>query len=254
MSNEPTDASSIIEAVLEKYADDLIDLRRDLHAHPELSWSEKRTTGRRRPARPRPGLDVRLTNGTGLIADLGDRGPVVALRADLDALPVDDTTGEAWASRTSRRRPRLRPRRAHRRAGRCRARARRGARPRPAARPGPLPVPARRGGHARRSAAADGGGRPRRGAPDLHAALRPDRRRRPARAARGTAHRRGRRPRRPADGPRRPHLSPAPDRGPHLRPRQGDHRAARDPVPAARPARRRQRGVGLGPCRLARTT
>ena len=100
MSNEPTDASSIIEAVLEKYADDLIDLRRDLHAHPELSWSEKRTTAVVADRLTEAGLAVRLTNGTGLIADLGDRGPVVALRADLDALPVDDTTGEVWASRT----------------------------------------------------------------------------------------------------------------------------------------------------------
>ncbi len=100
MSNEPTDASSIIEAVLEKYADDLIDLRRDLHAHPELSWSEKRTTAVVADRLTEAGLDVRLTNGTGLIADLGDRGPVIALRADLDALPVDDTTGEVWASRT----------------------------------------------------------------------------------------------------------------------------------------------------------
>ena len=40
MSTEPTDASGVIEAVLEKYADELTDLRRDLHAHPELSWSE----------------------------------------------------------------------------------------------------------------------------------------------------------------------------------------------------------------------
>jgi amidohydrolase len=100
MSNEPTDASSIIEAVLEKYADDLIDLRRDLHAHPELSWSEKRTTAVVADRLTQAGLDVRLTKGTGLIAELGDRGPVIALRADLDALPVDDTTGEVWASRT----------------------------------------------------------------------------------------------------------------------------------------------------------
>jgi amidohydrolase len=100
MSNEPTDASSIIEAVLEKYADDLIDLRRDLHAHPELSWSENRTTAVVADRLTQAGLDVRLTKGTGLIAELGDRGPVIALRADLDALPVEDTTGEIWASTT----------------------------------------------------------------------------------------------------------------------------------------------------------
>ena len=100
MSNEPTDASSIIEAVLEKYADELVDLRRDLHAHPELSWSEKRTTAVVADRLIEAGLSVRRLDGTGLIADLGDRGPVIALRADLDALPVDDTTGEAWASRT----------------------------------------------------------------------------------------------------------------------------------------------------------
>ncbi len=100
MSNEPTDASGIIEAVLEKYADELIDLRRDLHAHPELSWSEKRTTAVVAERLTEAGLAVRLIDGTGLIAELGDQGPVVALRADLDALPVDDTTGEIWASRT----------------------------------------------------------------------------------------------------------------------------------------------------------
>jgi amidohydrolase len=99
MSNEPTDASGTIEAVLEKYADELIDLRRDLHANPELSWSEHRTTAVVADRLAEAGLAVRLIDGTGLIAEVGDHGPVVALRADLDALPVDDTTGEAWASR-----------------------------------------------------------------------------------------------------------------------------------------------------------
>jgi amidohydrolase len=99
MSNEPTDASSTIESVLEKYADELIDLRRDLHANPELSWSEQRTTAVVADRLREAGLDVRLIDGTGLIAEVGDHGPVIALRADLDALPVDDTTGEAWASR-----------------------------------------------------------------------------------------------------------------------------------------------------------
>ncbi len=100
MSNEPTDASGVIEAVLEKYGDDLVDFRRDLHAHPELSWSEKRTTSVVADRLAEAGLEVKRIDGSGLIAELGDRGPVIGLRADLDALPVDDTTGEPWASRT----------------------------------------------------------------------------------------------------------------------------------------------------------
>ena len=40
-----TDAAlALVETVVDKHADDLVDLRRDLHAHPELSWHETRTT------------------------------------------------------------------------------------------------------------------------------------------------------------------------------------------------------------------
>jgi amidohydrolase len=105
-----SDASEVIESVVDKYAEDLIDLRRDLHAHPEQSWHERRTTdvvaGRleelglrvtRLPASSAQGT----RSGTGLIADLGVEGPIVALRADLDALPVEDTTTSAWTSRTA---------------------------------------------------------------------------------------------------------------------------------------------------------
>ena len=42
--SDAASASHLIGAVVEKYADELIDLRRDLHAHPELSWAEHRTT------------------------------------------------------------------------------------------------------------------------------------------------------------------------------------------------------------------
>lgn len=98
--SEPSPASRTIESVVEKYADDLVDLRRDLHAHPELSWEETRTTEVVASRLREAGLTVTRLSGTGLYADLGSSGPVVALRADLDALPVEDTTGEAWASRT----------------------------------------------------------------------------------------------------------------------------------------------------------
>ncbi len=98
--SDPSPASRTIESVVEKYTDDLIGLRRDLHAHPELSWEETRTTEVVAARLREAGLTVTRLDRTGLYADLGSSGPVVALRADLDALPVEDTAGEEWASRT----------------------------------------------------------------------------------------------------------------------------------------------------------
>ena len=96
--SESTTASATIASVVDKYADDLVELRRDLHAHPELSWTEQRTTGIVAEWLEQAGLRVTRLDGTGLVADLGVQGPIVALRADLDALPVEDTTGDRWAS------------------------------------------------------------------------------------------------------------------------------------------------------------
>ncbi|CUR60262.1 putative amidohydrolase [metagenome] len=92
------EASRVIESVVDKFGDELIDLRRDLHAHPELSWQESRTTELVATRLADLGFVVRRLPRSGLIADLGTQGPVVALRADLDALPVDDRTGDPWAS------------------------------------------------------------------------------------------------------------------------------------------------------------
>ncbi len=79
--------------------EELVALRRDLHAHPELAWQEQRTTTLVAERLDRAGLEVRLLPKSGLIAEVGSGdGPFVALRADLDALPVDDRGGEPWAS------------------------------------------------------------------------------------------------------------------------------------------------------------
>ncbi len=106
-SATPAEASRLLAETVDKLADELVDLRRDLHAHPELSWHERRTTEVARERVAGAGWEITPTGATGFYADLGagpgdpsDRGPVVALRADLDALPVDDTTGDAWASTT----------------------------------------------------------------------------------------------------------------------------------------------------------
>jgi amidohydrolase len=74
-------------------ADDLIGLRRHLHAHPELGRTEHDTTALVARRLEAAGLTPRvLGSGTGLICDIGGvrPGPVIALRADLDALPIQD--------------------------------------------------------------------------------------------------------------------------------------------------------------------
>ena len=91
-------ATSVITEVIDKYADDLIALRRDLHAHPELSWGEARTSERVVSALDGTGWSVNRVDGGGVIADIGSGDGLVALRADLDALPVDDLITDGWRS------------------------------------------------------------------------------------------------------------------------------------------------------------
>jgi len=70
---------------------DLVALRRDLHRHPELGRQERRTTALLAEHLTAAGLSPKvLAGGTGLVCDVGDEGPVVALRADIDALPLQD--------------------------------------------------------------------------------------------------------------------------------------------------------------------
>lgn len=75
-------------------------IRRDLHAHPELAGAEVRTTALVADRLRAAGLAPRiLPTGTGLLCDLGTgSGPVVLLRADLDALPLPDTKAVPYAS------------------------------------------------------------------------------------------------------------------------------------------------------------
>ncbi|MBQ1877114.1 MAG: amidohydrolase [Selenomonas sp.] len=71
-----------------------------LHRHPELSYQEVGTTARLRAALARAGVRVlEVPLKTGLVAEIGTgEAPVVGLRADIDALPVTEQTGLAYAS------------------------------------------------------------------------------------------------------------------------------------------------------------
>ena len=95
----PSPRLSQVVAAVDRLEVELVQLRRDLHAHPELAWAEERTTKVVTELLEAAGITTRLLPRTGLLAEVGDaEGRLVALRADLDALPVDDRTGAPWQS------------------------------------------------------------------------------------------------------------------------------------------------------------
>jgi amidohydrolase len=77
----------------------LVSTRRHLHAHPELAFAEFETTSFLEQRLRAHGLAPRrLPTGTGLICEVGSGGPVVVLRADIDALPLADLKNVPYAS------------------------------------------------------------------------------------------------------------------------------------------------------------
>ncbi|MBN8292342.1 amidohydrolase [Rhodobacter sp. NTK016B] len=88
---------------IQDFADDLTAIRRDLHEHPELGFEEVRTSGIVAAQLEKLGIEV--TTGiakTGVVGVLrGNRpGRTIGLRADMDALPIDEQTNLPWASKT----------------------------------------------------------------------------------------------------------------------------------------------------------
>jgi amidohydrolase len=102
MSPSTLDAR-LLDRALDGIAPEMVAFRRDIHAHPELAWNEVRTSAAVAEQLRQSGLGASmLPGGTGLVCDvLGDsNGPQVALRADLDALPIDDKKDVAYRSCT----------------------------------------------------------------------------------------------------------------------------------------------------------
>ncbi len=81
----------------------LIAIRRDLHAHPELAFEEHRTAGVVAAELARLGVACRTGIGrTGVVGTIqgGRPGPTIAIRGDMDALPIFEKTGLPFASQT----------------------------------------------------------------------------------------------------------------------------------------------------------
>ncbi|MFX1757982.1 amidohydrolase [Rhodococcus gordoniae] len=89
-----------VEKWLARHTEDLSLWRRHIHANPELARQEYATTEFVAKHLRAAGLEPKvLPRGTGLICDLGPSdGPRIALRADLDALPLQETTGLPFES------------------------------------------------------------------------------------------------------------------------------------------------------------
>ncbi len=97
----PNDPGPDLAAVAERLAPRLIALRRDIHAHPELAFEETRTAGIVAAELARLGIVHRTGVGrTGVLGVIeGARpGPTLAIRADMDALPIEEETGLDFAS------------------------------------------------------------------------------------------------------------------------------------------------------------
>ena len=95
--------ADIAEAWLAAHFDDLVEWRRHIHRHPELGRQEFATTQFVADRLVDSGLNPKvLPGGTGLVCDLGPQGgPRIALRADMDALPMTERTGAPYASETA---------------------------------------------------------------------------------------------------------------------------------------------------------
>jgi amidohydrolase len=83
---------------------EMISTRRDLHAHPELAFQEERTS--RLVAGRLEGLGIQVTTGvatTGVVGLLegGGAGPTLMLRADMDALPIQETSEKPYISQNA---------------------------------------------------------------------------------------------------------------------------------------------------------
>jgi hippurate hydrolase len=95
-------APALLQA-LHAQADEFIAVRRDIHRHPEMGYQEYRTSDLVAEQLAQWGYAVtRGLGGTGVVGQLrrGHGGKTLGLRADMDALPIEEATGLAYASCT----------------------------------------------------------------------------------------------------------------------------------------------------------
>ena len=103
MSKTPVSSSDTVLRNLEGLLPELEALYKDVHSHPELSMQETRTAGLAADRLRAAGYEVTTGVGkTGVVGLLRNgEGPTVMLRADMDALPVEEATDLPYASKAT---------------------------------------------------------------------------------------------------------------------------------------------------------
>ena len=94
-----------IKEAIQAEQEDMISTRRDLHAHPELAFQEERTATLIADRLEQPGPDrcLRAIAKTGVVGLLegGAPGPTLMMRADMDGLPIQETSDSPYRSQTA---------------------------------------------------------------------------------------------------------------------------------------------------------
>ncbi len=99
----PNDPQSALRDAVSAMEPHLVALRRSIHSHPELAFKETRTAGIVAAELARLGIAHQTgIGGTGVVGTIegGRPGPTLAIRADMDALPIHEETGLPFASHT----------------------------------------------------------------------------------------------------------------------------------------------------------
>src|SRR5687767_9938270 len=100
-----SDLAEEIKKLSEQIHNEIVGIRRHLHAHPELSFKEFETAEYVKKQLDEMGIPWKVVADTGILATLSGSMPsdeVIALRADMDALPIQEMNKVSYASRNDK--------------------------------------------------------------------------------------------------------------------------------------------------------
>src|SRR5688572_21574491 len=100
MATRSKNGQSRLSPAVREVVDDIVSVRRDIHRHPEIGFQEKRTADLIARRLQELGLEVERVAGTGVIGLIrgGKAGKTLLIRADMDALPLQEQSKAEYCS------------------------------------------------------------------------------------------------------------------------------------------------------------